>query len=256
MSEVLLTGRSAPLGHYNGAGTGHRPSVVLYGPDGNELFPASRAAADNNAIIAAPDVNSVLTARDAAGTLDMLRTGKDADGGVLTAGVLAVVPHFWQVVGQYGPMTAAEADNYGTTRAPLMAPALWDSVNSAFNRQRPNIEGTLLASAARTATVSSAPQTNYNGRGVRVFIDVTASAATPSVVFTVEVADPISGTYTAVLTSAAITGAGHTVLRVYPGITAAANLAASDILGRTWRVTATHGDADSITYSVGYALLV
>lgn len=119
-----------------------------------------------------------------------------------------------------------------------------------------NVSGSLLASTARTATVSSADQTNYNGKGVRLYVNVTASAATPSVVFTVETKDPVSATYTALLTSAAVTGAGHTILTVYPGVTAAANTAVSNHIGKTWRVTATHADADSITYSVGYQTLM
>lgn len=119
-----------------------------------------------------------------------------------------------------------------------------------------NISGTLLASAARTATVSSSAQTNYNGKGVRVFINATASAATPSVVPTIEVYDPVSGTWTAILTGAAITGAGHTVLTVYPGATAAANVTVSNHIGKVWRLTMTAADADSLTYSAGYNTLV
>lgn len=127
---------------------------------------------------------------------------------------------------------------------------------STYDRAYNNTEGTLLASAARTATTSSADQTNYNAKGVRIFINATASAATPSVVFTVEVKDPVSATYTAVATSAAITGAGHTVVTVYPGITTAANVSIAHVLGRTWRVTATAADADSLTYSVGYSYIL
>lgn len=108
---------------------------------------------------------------------------------------------------------------------------------------------TLLASLARTATASSGDQTCH-GRGVRVSIDCTASANTPSVVPTIEVKDPVSGVYTAVLTGAAITGASHVEMVVYPGITAAANVAASMVLGAVYRVAMTHSDADSITYSV------
>src|SRR5262249_18335382 len=46
---------------------------------------------------------------------------------------------------------------------------------STWDRQRGNVETTLLASASRTATVSSADQTNYNGRGVQVDIDITSA---------------------------------------------------------------------------------
>ena len=117
--------------------------------------------------------------------------------------------------------------------------------------------GTVFASAARTATPTAVEFTNYGARGVRFAIDVTAITATPSVTFNIFVKDELSGNYpaTAILTSAAITATGQTVLRIYPGITAAANVAVSDIIGKTIKVTATHGDADSITYSMGYLLI-
>lgn len=121
-----------------------------------------------------------------------------------------------------------------------------------------NIRGTLLASAARTATVSSSDIRLYNARGVRVFINATALAATPSVVPTIEMKDPVSGAYTAVLTGAAITTAAptHVILEVYPGSTAAANLVASRPIGGVFRLTMTAGDADSLTYSAAYEALV
>lgn len=119
-----------------------------------------------------------------------------------------------------------------------------------------NISGTLLASAARTATASSPDQTNYNGRGVRIFINVTVHAVSAAIVPTIEVKDPVSGVYTAIATGASITGTGHTVITVFPGVTVAANLAISNALGKIWRVTMTPGNANSATYSVGYSTLV
>lgn len=128
---------------------------------------------------------------------------------------------------------------------------------TSFDSVRNNAVGTLLASAARTATVSSADQTNFNARGVRVRINVSSVTDTPSITVAVEEKDSISGNYVAILTSAAITTTGQkTTLVVYPGIAASANVKADDPLPRTWRVTVTHGDADSITYSVDYALIL
>lgn len=119
-----------------------------------------------------------------------------------------------------------------------------------------NISGTLLASAARTATVSSSDIQAYNAKGVRVFINVTVDGAAASVVPTITVKDPVSGVYTAVLTGAAIAATGHTVLTVYPGATVVAGVTLSTVIGKTWRVTMTHADTDAITYSVGYQMLV
>ncbi len=127
---------------------------------------------------------------------------------------------------------------------------------NGFDRKRGNTEETILASAARTSSVSSSDFTNFNAKGIKVVIDVTADPAAASVTFDIEGKDPISGNYYSLLTSAAVTAVGTTVLTVFPGIAETANLKASDILPRTYRVTATHADGDSITYSVSGALVV
>lgn len=114
---------------------------------------------------------------------------------------------------------------------------------------------TVFASAARTATENSAVFDNFGARGVHVIIDVTAASATPSVVFTIQGWSGVGDDYYDLLASAAITGTGTTVLKVFPGATAAANAAANDCLPPRWRVRAVHADADSITYSVAANLL-
>lgn len=119
-----------------------------------------------------------------------------------------------------------------------------------------NVADGLLGSAARTATVSSAAQTNRHHRGVHIHIRATAAAATPSVVPTIEGYDETSGTWYTILTGAAITGVSTVTLKVYPGITASANVAVSDVLPRTWRLTMTAADADSLTYSAGANLVL
>jgi hypothetical protein len=113
----------------------------------------------------------------------------------------------------------------------------------------------LLASAARTATVASSDVGNRGHRGVHVVIDVTAATADPSVVFTLQGYSPAGNDYYTILASAAITGTGTTVLRVYPGLTAANNTIANDVMPAVWRVNAVHADADSITYSVAASLI-
>jgi hypothetical protein len=119
-----------------------------------------------------------------------------------------------------------------------------------------NHQKTLLASAARTATVNTADQLNRQHKGVRVHVNATAATATPSVVFTVEGKDNITGDYYTLLASAAVTGTGDTFLTIYPNIAVTANVSASNVLPAYWRVTCVHGDADSITYNVTAELLV
>lgn len=110
---------------------------------------------------------------------------------------------------------------------------------------------TVLGSAARTTTQTSAwYPVPRDMRGVRFFINSTASAATPSVVPTVEIKGPIASGGIAVLTGAAITGNVNVALTVAPGATAVTNVSTGNTLGRFVRIVMTAGDSDSLTYSI------
>lgn len=117
---------------------------------------------------------------------------------------------------------------------------------------------TAYASAARTATPTAVtvPTGRYNY--ARVVVDVTAITATPSVVMTIDALSPLSGKYHNLLTSAALTESGvpyTRVLTIGPGLPVAANVSANQVLPGTLRITMTHGDSDSITYSVAVELM-
>ena len=105
----------------------------------------------------------------------------------------------------------------------------------------------IFASAARTATSSA----NFGCRATEglFFIHCSAYTATGSVVFTILGESPSGVTYT-ILASAAIVGTGLTVLRVSPQLTASANTIAKDLLPSNIKVTATHANGVSLTYSV------
>lgn len=124
---------------------------------------------------------------------------------------------------------------------------------STWDLQRGNTEGTLLASATRTATTTTPDQTNYNARGVLVFFNITAVSGTGGLTLSIQWKDPVSGTtYSNLLVGSALTTAGARIYQVYPaasGGTASTGAA----LPRTWRVSVAHGDASNYTYSVGYA---
>lgn len=113
----------------------------------------------------------------------------------------------------------------------------------------------VLASAARVASENSPDMLNGYGKGLHLVIDMTAVTATGAVTFTVQGKDEVSGKYYTLLASAALAAVATTVLRVYPALTAAANLTANDVLPRTWRVIATHGNAVAMTYSVGASVI-
>lgn len=92
---------------------------------------------------------------------------------------------------------------------------------------------TLTAQAAGTVTTGNLD--TQQCKGCIVFINVTA--VTGSLTVTIKGVDSGSGSTYNVLASAAIAATGLTVLRVYPGLTAAANATANDILPVTCQVS-------------------
>lgn len=125
---------------------------------------------------------------------------------------------------------------------------------------RNNTEGTLLASAARTATTQSANQTNYNARGVLVTLSVTVASGTGGLkvrIFGIDAATSLGVQLNA--TPTGVVATGRFVYELYPGITGTGGSAqqrTSGGLPRQWYVDVAHDDASSYTYSVGYALIL
>lgn len=127
---------------------------------------------------------------------------------------------------------------------------------TTWDRQRNNVEGTALASAARTAQTASADLVNYNGRGIAAFLNVTAASGTGGLQLRIQYKDPASGSYgslNSLPTAVIATGIG--MYAVLAGITGGSPQSSSTVLPRTWRVLVQVGDASSYTYSVGYSLL-
>lgn len=114
---------------------------------------------------------------------------------------------------------------------------------------------TVYSSAARTATPTAVELGTSRAKALRLVFDATAVTATPSIVVTIDAFDSLSGKYVNLLTSAAIATVSTTTLTVGPGVTVAANVSASTFLGDRVRITCTHGDADSITYTVSAHLI-
>ncbi|MDE2590842.1 MAG: hypothetical protein KGL95_14400 [Patescibacteria group bacterium] len=92
---------------------------------------------------------------------------------------------------------------------------------------------TLTAQGA--GTVNSTLQTNNNARGVMVTANVTS--VTGSITVHIQAVDPVSSNATDLLVSTALAAVAKTSLFVYPGITASANIAASQILTRSWQIS-------------------
>lgn len=124
---------------------------------------------------------------------------------------------------------------------------------TTWDRWRNNQQGYLLVSSARTSDTASSEQINYNGRGVLVFLDVTAASGTGGLQTKVQAKDYLSGKWVSLNASPpAVTAAGTLLYMVYPSATAGANQNTQSVLPRTWRVYVIHGDGSSYTYSVSY----
>lgn len=157
---------------------------------------------------------------------------------------------------QINSLAVNMAGTDGDTASSIMeiVPGLYNG--ATVDQQRGNLDNiVVLASAARTTTQTQADQTNYNHRGIIVVLDMTV-VGTGSVTLEIDAKDPVSGKYYAVLTGAAVTTNSTNIYRVYPGLTAAANATANDVLPRTWRVKVTANNANSATYSVGAMLIL
>lgn len=126
---------------------------------------------------------------------------------------------------------------------------------STYDSFRNNQDVTLLASAARTTTQTSADIINYNGiSALVVTLDMT-TVGTGSVTLSINGKDTASGKYYTILTGSAVTTNSTNVYRVGPKIAAVANSIAQDYLPRTFQIVVTANNANSATYSVGYSLL-
>lgn len=114
------------------------------------------------------------------------------------------------------------------------------------------LESTLYAGVARTATPTTAALFTSGRRYLAVVINVSAvPGSAPSVVPTIDGYDIASAAWYNILTGVAITATGTTVLKVGSDIGQVANAAASDFLPSQVRVVMTHGNANSVTYTVG-----
>ena len=109
----------------------------------------------------------------------------------------------------------------------------------------------IFASAARTA-VATATVPIESPQGM-FFIDMTPLTAGASITFTISGICPsdASTAYT-ILTSAAITATGLTVLRVSPHLMAATNETAKDLLPAAIKVSVAVADTKSVTYSMTF----
>lgn len=125
---------------------------------------------------------------------------------------------------------------------------------SAANRDL-DLSATGLSGVGVTATLASPDQTNADGRGLLVFINLTANpGALGALTVTVQAKDPASGNYVTLLASAALAAVAMTTLTVYPGAAVTANVSASQVLPRQWRIL-TSNNGNPTSYTVGACVI-
>jgi hypothetical protein len=110
--------------------------------------------------------------------------------------------------------------------------------------------------AAGLGTVTGGDLDWQQHRGIAVYVNVTAiSGTTPTLTVAIKGKSPQGVDYT-ILTSAAITATGLTVLTVYPALPAAANLTAQATIPVTGHVDYTiGGTTPSVTATIAAVLL-
>lgn len=120
-------------------------------------------------------------------------------------------------------------------------------------------EGIPLVSTGRTATTVTPTLENFSGhRGVIIFFNVTGGTFTNGLTLKVEARDPASGTWGQIHDNlTAVTATGLKTYVIHPEVTALANSTngyakvVSGVIPKFWRITVTHGDSGTFTYSVG-----
>lgn len=135
---------------------------------------------------------------------------------------------------------------------------IYDPTANTHSRLRGHHELTLLSSAARTATTTSADFTNYNCKGAIFVVDITAVPGAETVQLEVQAGNSLVTKYIPVVSGTTQSATGTTWVILYPTTMGAAswNNYANGILPKTFRVKMTHSASGSFTYSVTALMLI
>jgi hypothetical protein len=193
-------------------------------------------------------------------TLPTLTNGQRGDLQLFSNSVLYVLPSF--INGQ--PFTSIGSSSDGITASGVftylnVASQGLDFNGTSFDRRRNNIDTAALITLTTSSagTFNSADQTNYNGRGLQLGINISATTA-QTLQVTVQGKDIASGVYYTIGGgTAALASTGFTNVTIYPGITTTANLDFAQVLPRTWRVQAVvSGVGSTLSATVGASVIL
>lgn len=168
-------------------------------------------------------------------------------------------PQFGGVINSSGEL-AYPVDAIDATGNYKISPQLYNS--TSYDAQRGNQSFTGLASAARTATVTTQDFTNHNARGILVYLNITAAPASPaSGGLRVQVfAKSKNGQVYALNT--APTTVNSVIARIYGWYagagTSSFNFAQMNggVMPRTFYIQVEHLDAQSYTYALDFDLVM
>lgn len=163
------------------------------------------------------------------------------------------------------PTAAASADGAANPTAPAVRAANELFNNSTWDRQRNNYNVASFLTTAASTTIGatfSANQTNYNHRGLILFVYVTAVGAT-GIRVRLQGFDPGSSGLAYNLNNAFnINATGLYCYTFYPGATFSSTgtqviaTAVNTILPRTWRVRIDQDDTTSTSYEISATLIL
>lgn len=238
-------------------GYGDPVQVTIVGADGSDTTLGVTSVATGN------------VAHDATDAGNPVKVGCFASSGGPTAVVSTDRANVWcglngNLAVTYGPRAAAADANANSTHTAVVAtdgvaaflgvyPYVFNG--TTWDRPRGNIDTAALINAAgATTSQTGADQTNYNGRGLQVVLDMTV-VGTGSVTLTIQGKDAASGKYYTLLAGAAVVTNSTNLYTVYPGAPTTANASASLPLPRVWRVITTANNANATTYTVGASVI-
>lgn len=204
--------------------------------------------------------NAVVTGSETTVAFDTYAPAGPGLTGFLPTGIEIAEEALWDpITNRFYLERAATGDGVSPNNVVLESPGLFNG--ATIDREYNNVIGTLIASGPFTTTQTGSPTVpNLNFRGVTVTVNVT-SAGTGSITPQIQAQDPVSSTWYNLLgTVTAVTANGLYTYQLYPGIASGVGVTGSGVtqsvnyaLPRIWRVNVTANNANSMTYSVGYA---
>ncbi len=195
-----------------------------------------------------------LAIKDPSGNVQYVAQAPTATSSQAQTGALYTGISLNQGSGNSSPLAAASliADNVAGVNSLAMGLSVLNGTN--YDRVRNNVDSTVLASAARTTTQTSADIVTYNCHSLMAVLDMT-TVGTGSVTLTINYKDPASGKYILLLSGAAVVTNSTNLYRINPNIAAVANSVAQSDLGRIIQLVVTANNANSATYSLGLTLV-